>query len=74
LIISKLLPGEFKYIGLLGSLSKIKTLNKKLIAEGFEKSTLNKIDAPIGSPIKSKTPAEIAVSIAAKIINLKNQN
>lgn len=72
LIFSKLLPYDFKYIGLLGSKAKIKAMFKTLIAEGFDKEKLQQADAPIGIPINSKTPAEIAVSIAAKIIAVRN--
>jgi xanthine dehydrogenase accessory factor len=35
---------------------------------------LKQIHTPIGIPIKSKTPEEIAVSIAAEIIKVKNEN
>jgi xanthine dehydrogenase accessory factor len=73
LIISNLMKRRFKYLGLLGSKTKIKILRKKLVNEGILVSDFDKIDAPIGIPINSKTPAEIAVSIAAKIISIKNQ-
>ena len=73
LIISKLSLNKYRYLGLLGSRSKIKILFRKLITEGFKERELKKIDAPIGLPINSKTPEEIAVSIAAKIIAVKNE-
>jgi xanthine dehydrogenase accessory factor len=73
LIISKLLSKRFRYLGLLGSRVKVNILRKKLIEEGFNSTDFNKVDAPIGIPINSKTPTEIAVSIAAKIISIKNQ-
>ncbi len=72
LIFSKLLPKNYKYIGLLGSKAKIAAMFKTMIADGFDKDLLQKADAPIGISIKSKTPAEIAVSIAAKIISIRN--
>jgi xanthine dehydrogenase accessory factor len=34
---------------------------------------LNKIYSPIGIDIKSETPAEIAISIAAQIIEIKHR-
>ncbi len=72
LIFSQLLPKHYKYIGLLGSKAKIAAMFKSMIADGFDKALLQKADAPIGIPIKSKTPSEIAVSIAAKIISIRN--
>jgi xanthine dehydrogenase accessory factor len=35
---------------------------------------LKKIHSPIGIQIKSQTPEEISVSIAAEIISIKNRN
>lgn len=71
--IRALLEKQFKYFGVLGSASKMKKLFSDYIAEGLEKSLIEKISAPVGLPINSHTPAEIAVSIAAEIIQLKNR-
>jgi len=72
LVFSQLIQNNYTYIGLLGSKSKIKTLFKKLAVEGVDPALFQKADAPVGLAIHSKTPAEIAVSIAAKIISVKN--
>lgn len=72
LLFSKLLGRNYKYIGLLGSKAKIKAMFNMMIEEGFDKLKLEQADAPIGLPINSKSPAEIAVSIAAKIISVRN--
>ncbi|MFK7971126.1 MAG: XdhC family protein [Bacteroidia bacterium] len=40
--------------------------------EGFTKDELDTIHAPIGLSIKSETPEEIAVSIAAQVIQVRN--
>jgi len=72
LVFKKLIKRNYKYLGLLGSKSKVATLFKALKSEGTSQGDLDKIDAPIGLKINSKTPAEIAVSIAAKIISVKN--
>ncbi|HLM03263.1 MAG TPA: XdhC family protein, partial [Pyrinomonadaceae bacterium] len=55
-----------------GSLGKMATLLKNLKREGFSEEKLNRIRTPIGLPINSRTPEEIAVSIAAEIIAVKN--
>ncbi|HEX8287768.1 MAG TPA: XdhC family protein [Pyrinomonadaceae bacterium] len=72
LVIRKLIDKDFKYFGVLGSRAKMKTLLRNLEREGFPKEQLNKIRTPIGLPINSRTPEEIAVSIAAEIIAVKN--
>ena len=74
IIIRRLLDKKFKYIGMLGSATKINTLFKILISDGFDESQINKVQAPIGINIKSETTYEIAISIAAQLINVKNRN
>ena len=44
-----------------------------LISEGFSEVDFKHIHAPIGLPISSHTPEEIAVSIAAQMIEIKNK-
>jgi xanthine dehydrogenase accessory factor len=72
LVIRKLLDKDFKYFGVLGSRAKMKTLLRNLENEGFAAERLKRIRTPIGLPINSRTPEEIAVSIAAEIIKVKN--
>ncbi|MBL0357956.1 MAG: XdhC family protein [Chitinophagaceae bacterium] len=67
-----LLGKDFFYICMLGSKSKIAKMFEQLVAEGIDRAWLAKIHAPIGIPVKSQTPEEIAVSIAAEIISVKN--
>ena len=50
----------------------MKTLLTTLENEGFAKEKLQQIHTPIGLPINSRSPDEIAVSIAAEIIAVKN--
>lgn len=72
IVIRKLFDKDFKYFGVLGSKAKMKTLLKNLEREGFDQERLNGIRTPVGLKINSRTPAEIAVSIAAEIIAVKN--
>lgn len=74
IIIRRLLHKNFKYIGMLGSAAKIETLFKNLDADGFDKDRIAKVFAPIGLDIKSETTQEIAISIAAQLIQIRNQN
>ncbi|HOZ75616.1 MAG TPA: XdhC family protein [Flavobacterium sp.] len=72
-IIRRLLGRKFKYIGMLGSKEKIATLFKNLIGDGFAQADLDKVFAPIGLDIKSETAHEIAISVAAQLIQIKNK-
>lgn len=73
LVLSKLIRNNFQFIGVLGSKAKLKTMWKVLLKEGFTQKELDKIYAPIGLSIKSETPLEIAISIAAQIIKIRNK-
>jgi len=72
-VLKQLLDKSFFYLGLLGSDHKIETLFKELKQEGIGEELLSKIFSPIGLNIASKTAKEIAVSIAAEIIQKKNK-
>ena len=61
-----------KYIGMMGSKRKIKSIFDALTGEGFDKELLKKVHTPIGLEIEAETPEEIAISIAAEIIKVKN--
>jgi xanthine dehydrogenase accessory factor len=67
-----LLNKEFRYLGLLGSRSKIEKMFDDYRKQGIDEKFLQRIHSPIGLLIKSQTPEEIAVSIAAEIIKVKN--
>jgi xanthine dehydrogenase accessory factor len=68
-----LLHKPFRYIGVLGSKKKMEQLFDQFRQEDIADEILNKIHTPIGLAINSQTPEEIAVSIAAEIIRVKNQ-
>ncbi len=68
-----LINKEFRYLGVLGSAHKIRKMFDGYRKEGIPETLLQQVHAPVGLTIKSQTPAEIAVSIAAEIIQIKNQ-
>lgn len=70
--IRSLLQRRFAYCGVLGSANKMKKLTNAWAAESFTGPLLEQIHAPIGISINSQTPEEIAVSIVAEIIGVKN--
>lgn len=73
-VIRKLLNKNFAYLGLLGSKAKIARMWEELRGEGFSSYALQSVFAPIGLSIKSQTPEEIAISIAAQIIEVRSRN
>lgn len=61
-----------KYIGMMGSKKKIKSIFNSLNFEGVDNELLKKVHTPIGIEIEAETPEEIAISIAAETIKVKN--
>lgn len=60
------------YIGVIGSAAKKAGVYAKLKEEyGFADKEFERITSPIGLAIKAETPAEIAISIAAQMIELR---
>lgn len=72
--LKQIINKKLKYIGLMGSEAKLKRIFYELEKEGIRRSLLKKVNAPIGIDINSNTVEEIAVSIAAKIIKVKNNH
>lgn len=56
------------YLGCIGSRQKVAAIREKLKSDGFAEEEIARFHSPIGLPIGAKTPAEIAVSIAAELI------
>ena len=71
-VIRALINKDLKYFGVLGSNAKMSLMLRKLSKEGLPAEKLDRIRTPIGIPIHSRTPEEIAISIAAEIIAVKN--
>ena len=69
-----LLATDAPYIGLIGSNKRWTHCRKQLKAAGMSEDQIARIKSPIGLDIRAETPDEIAVSIMAEIIALRNQN
>lgn len=68
LIQSQVMGGPARYIGVIGSRKKTAATVAQLREMGFQDCDFQRVYAPIGLPIRSETPAEIAVSITAQLI------
>jgi xanthine dehydrogenase accessory factor len=61
-----------KYIGLMGSKRKIKSIFDTLREDGVDEKLFDSVHTPIGLEIEAESPEEIAISIAAEVIKVKN--
>jgi len=61
-----------RYLGLLGSAAKVAALFAAMRADGVPAEFLSSVRAPVGLPIGSHSPEEIAISIAAEIVRERN--
>ena len=69
----RLLGQDYAYLGVMGSATKVAELRRLLGEEGFAAADLARLSGPIGVPINSRTPEEIAVSVAAELIAVRNR-
>jgi xanthine dehydrogenase accessory factor len=70
-VLEQCLRTKAKYIGMIGSRRKKAMIYEKLLEEGFTKSDLDRVHAPIGLDIGAETPEEIAVSIVGELIQVR---
>lgn len=64
--------GDFEYCGMIGSLSKRRSCEKRLKLKGVTESMLNRLTCPIGvAGVSGKRPAEIAVAAAAELLQVR---
>ena len=60
------------YVGMMGSHKRVEVLRGQLIQEGYAPDRVEELHAPIGLRIAAETVEEIAISIAAELIQVKN--
>jgi xanthine/CO dehydrogenase XdhC/CoxF family maturation factor len=60
-----------RYIGMIGSKRRVRAAFKALLDGGVPRELLARVNAPVGLEIGAETPAEIAVSIAAELIQVR---
>jgi len=70
-VLRHVLRAPVGYIGLMSSRKRGAALREFLAAEGFTGQELARIHSPIGVPIGARTPAQVAVSIAAELVAVR---
>lgn len=67
-----LLHGRWLYLGMIGSRRKVMVVFDRLRGQGVDEAILQRVHAPIGVPIGSHLPGEVAVSIMAELVAVRN--
>ncbi len=70
-VLQQLLRRPGRYLGVMGSVAKVAELRRGLREAGFTDQEIARLRGPIGLPIQSQTPEEIAISIAAELIQVR---
>lgn len=73
-VLEQLLPLNLYYTGMLGSRKKRAAMYSSMLEKGFGAEELERVYCPVGLEIGAETPAEIAVSIVAQLIQVKMGN
>ncbi len=66
--LQEILNKQTGYLGLIGSRRRVRFVLQMLTDKGFPEQNLKQVFTPIGIPIGSESPEEIAISIIAEII------
>lgn len=67
-ILRAVLKKPHAYIGVIGSKRKWASFKKKLLDIGFSEQELQRVKCPVGLPVGGKLPQEVAISIAAEVL------
>ena len=67
-ILAQIYDCSARYLGMIGSKSKIAKMWQRLEAQGIDRAYLDRVHAPIGLNIGADNPEEISISVMAEII------
>lgn len=60
------------YLGMIGSLRRVRAVFELLEEEGYERSHFSHVHSPVGLDLGGETPAEIALAIVAEMVQVRN--
>ncbi|MGB9561502.1 MAG: XdhC family protein, partial [bacterium] len=72
-ILKRCIKKKYKYIGMIGSRKKSAEIFKALKENGISDELIKNVHSPIGIPIGGQSPEEIAISIIAEMISVRNK-
>ena len=71
--LQQILQKPAAYVGMMGSRGRAQLVRRQLLEQGVDAQRVEALYAPIGLSIGSQTAEEIALSIMAQIVSIKNQ-
>lgn len=71
--LEQILKKPYAYVGMMASRGRSALLKKQMAGDGFDRKALDEMHTPVGLSIHAETPEEIAISIVAELIQIKNQ-
>ncbi|WP_431222825.1 selenium-dependent molybdenum cofactor biosynthesis protein YqeB [Serratia sp. L9] len=69
-----LIKHPVRYLGLLASRRKVQTFTQLLKQRGTTEAEFARLHAPVGYNIGAETPEEIAISVLAELLQVRNQS
>ena len=72
-VIKGVIGKSYRYLGMIGSISKRNEIYSKLRETGVSDDLIKQVYSPIGLKIGGETPEEIAVSIVAELVKVRNE-
>ncbi len=70
-LVEVLLSQQAAWIGMIGSKGKVARFLVRYRAAGMDPACFGRLHAPVGLDLGAETPAEIAVSIAAELVQVR---
>lgn len=71
--LDRLIEQPVAWLGLLASRRKVQTFLRQLRENGVAQAAIDRLHAPVGYNIGAETPNEIAISVLAELLQVKNQ-
>jgi xanthine dehydrogenase accessory factor len=72
-VLQQILRSNAAYIGMIGSRRKRDLIYAELVRQGFTRSELERVYAPIGTNIGAETPEELAISIVGELVHVRSE-
>ncbi len=72
-ILERVVGAPWKWLGMIGSVNKSRKAFSDLRAQGIPEDALSRVECPVGFDIGAVSPEEIAISIAARLIQVRQK-